>query len=218
MEAVTLIHCLYLHEYVAQEKMQQLYEIMAAAATVDLHWNVRRKAIEFWDAVICECLKNQGMIDGKFPDVTFSKEDRKIVQLNENEIKKRLNKVLMELSVNGCLAILITAIEEDQDIEVIEKAVDVTKTFTALLEKYKLKDKLPASASPCQNDCFDFTVDVAKENVEKFLVFIRQDLDKILEHRRNFLKNANGLGALLDQMLRDYEEDDEGVNTMECCC
>lgn len=222
LEAVALIHCLYLHESVAQEKMEQLYEIMVAAVTVDLHWKVKRKALEFWDTVIWERLRNQGMIDGKFPDVTFSIENRKIVKLNDNEIKRRLNKVLMELSANGCLTVLTKAIEEDQDIEVIEKAVDVTKKFAALLDKYKIKDKLPiqtpSSASLCQNDCFDFSVHVEKEKVEEFLVFIQEDLDKVLENRRKFLRNANGLSALFDKMLRDYEEDDEGVNTMECYC
>jgi hypothetical protein len=79
--------------------------VMAYAAVSDLHWEVKVNALEFWEKVIEQHLSDQGMIDGVFPSVTFSKENRKIVSLTENEIKLRLNKVLGELARIRCLQV-----------------------------------------------------------------------------------------------------------------
>lgn len=178
----------------------QIYEFMAAAATIDLHWEVKKIALEFWDEVISECLKNQGMIDGSFPEVTFSKDCRKIVTLTENEVQRRLNKVLIELNANGCLTVLMSAIQDDCDVDVVEKAVVLTKKFVTLLNKYKVVS--------CQ--CGE-----KKVEVDKFLEFTRQNLDKFVENKRRWLKNMNSFGSLLDDMLRDYEGNDD-INNMDC--
>jgi hypothetical protein len=78
---------------------------MAFAAMSDLHWEVKINALQFWEKVIERQMSDQGMIDGVFPSVTFSKENRKIVTLTENEIKLRLNKVLGELGRTRCLQV-----------------------------------------------------------------------------------------------------------------
>ena len=78
---------------------------MIIAATSDLHWEVRVNALYFWDNFIKSHLTDQGMLDGSFPNVTFSKEHRKIVQLNETEIKRRINKALDDLSKQNCLGV-----------------------------------------------------------------------------------------------------------------
>lgn len=83
---------------------------MATAAIGDLYWEVQINALSFWAKVIERHMSNQGMIDGAFPQVTFSKENRKIVTLTENEIRLRLKKVLNELSDLGCLQVLTTLI------------------------------------------------------------------------------------------------------------
>jgi hypothetical protein len=79
--------------------------VMAYAALSDLHWEVKVNALVFWEKVIERQMSDQGMIDGVFPSVTFSKENRKIVLLTENEIKLRLNKVLGELARIRCLQV-----------------------------------------------------------------------------------------------------------------
>jgi len=79
--------------------------VMACAAVSDLHWEVKVNALEFWEKVIERQMSDQGMIDGVFPSVTFSKENRKIVLLTENEIRLRLNKVLVELARIRCLQV-----------------------------------------------------------------------------------------------------------------
>lgn len=83
---------------------------MAFAAMSDLHWEVKVNALQFWEKVIERQMSDQGMIDGVFPSVTFSKENRKIVLLTENEIKLRLNKVLGELARIRCLQVCDTSL------------------------------------------------------------------------------------------------------------
>lgn len=213
LEAATLVHGLYLQEKF--EELSQVYETMSAAATIDLHWKVKKKALEFWDEVIWESLKNQGVIDGKFPEVTFSKENRKIVMLNGNEIKKRLQRVLLELNINGCLDVLSKAVQEDCDIEVVEKAVEVTKKFVTLLNKYQFT---PINWQIINEhlDCSNST-SLGKDGVDQFFDFVRQDLDKILENRKKWLNHEDGnFDSLLDSILRDYEHNEE-VSDMQCC-
>lgn len=85
--------------------MACLYETMFHAAVNDLHWEVKVYALTFWKEVISCNLANQGMIDGVFPSVTFSKQLRKIVTLDSAEIHTRLSRVMHELGKNGCLQV-----------------------------------------------------------------------------------------------------------------
>lgn len=78
---------------------------MSMAAVFDLHWEVKTNALMFWDHFVKSHLTDQGMLDDSFPNVTFSKEHRKIVALNETEIKRRLNKALDELARQSCLGV-----------------------------------------------------------------------------------------------------------------
>lgn len=78
---------------------------MITAAVFDLHWEVKKSALEYWKQFIKSHLSDQGVLDGHFPKVTFSKEHRKIVSLNETEIKRRLNKALDELAKQNCLGV-----------------------------------------------------------------------------------------------------------------
>jgi hypothetical protein len=53
---------------------------MSSAALSDLDWEVKLQALDFWQVIIDESLTQQGMLDGVFPDLTFSKEKQKIVR------------------------------------------------------------------------------------------------------------------------------------------
>lgn len=76
---------------------------MANVVLSDLHWEVKVNALNFWELIIEHQMNDQGMIDGVFPQVTFSKEHRKIINLTPATIQERLRKVLVGLSQNGCL-------------------------------------------------------------------------------------------------------------------
>lgn len=186
LEASALIHCLYSHERFEKERILEIYQIMATTATIDLHWEVKIKALKFWEEIIWEHLKEQGMIDGSFPEVTFSKERKKIIVLNEDEIKRRLNKVVGELDSIGCLQVLIKAIRDDPDIEVVETAVQITDKFAKLLKKYKMTEQRINNS---------------------FFELINQDFVKILDQRRKWLKESDTLEVVLSRMLEDQNGD-----------
>lgn len=115
---------------------------MAFAAIQDLFWEVKVKAIEFWRCVIERHLQYQGVIDGEFPSVTFSKEHKRIVTLTQQEITKRLAKVLTRLSACGCLGVLLATLDDHDDLLVLRNGVSTIKTLTAFFDKYGYCDEV----------------------------------------------------------------------------
>ncbi|XP_052871472.1 uncharacterized protein LOC128277062 [Anopheles cruzii] len=89
---------------------------------------------------MCRQFQHQGMIDGTFPSVTFSKENKKIVTLTEREIQTRLMKVLNELSLRGCLGVLLACLGDDCDLEVVKEASSVIERLMSYLNKYAFLD------------------------------------------------------------------------------
>lgn len=135
-EAVSLITCIYEREKVPPNQLESVYEALSISAIHDLFWEVKVMAIEFWHCVIKRQLQYQGVIDGGFPSVTFSKENKKIVTLTQKEITLRLTKVLGKLSTFGCLGVLLASLDDRDDVLVVKKGVEVIKSLTAFLDKY----------------------------------------------------------------------------------
>lgn len=135
-EAVSLITCLYENQKVQSNQLQSIYEALSVAAIYDLFWEVKVKAIEFWHCVLKRQLQYQGVIDGTFPSVTFSKENKKIVTLTQKEIILRLSKVLDKLSTSGCLGVLLASLEDQDDVLVVEKGVEVIKSLKEFYHEY----------------------------------------------------------------------------------
>lgn len=153
VEAATFMCVAYeLHQF-PREALDKVYETMVQSSTTDLHWEVKVRSLDFWDKVIQNHLQHQGMIDGHFPALTFSREHRKIVKLTDSEIRKRLHKVLSQLSVIGCLGVLVSAIKDDCDIEVSKTAVKITQSLADLFKKYSLgcDVSVPTSPQPTEN-------------------------------------------------------------------
>lgn len=194
-EAATLISKIYVHRGFTDSILQQIYEVMSQAAVVDLHWEVKLNALLFWEKVINNHLQNQGMIDGTFPNVTFSKEHRKIVTLNEAEVKARLNKVLVQLSECKCLSVLMFAMQDDCDFEVSKKAVEITQKLANLLKMYNVSlstaPMSPSSASSGFSSPASQRVAFSEEVV-------------------NDIVNANDLNLLGN--VYNYERMDSGVS------
>lgn len=82
-EAVGLIAAIYSHQQIPQHCLDTIFSVMAHCAVNDFYWEVKVNALNFWSCVICRQLMHQGMIDGTFPAVTFSKEHRKIITLTD---------------------------------------------------------------------------------------------------------------------------------------
>ncbi|XP_060521915.1 uncharacterized protein LOC132699297 [Cylas formicarius] len=137
-EAALLVCKIYEEHAVADHAHPKIYDVMTHAATADLHWEVKVNALSFWEKVVNRHLHHQGMIDGTFPSVTFSKENRKIVTLNAAEVRRRLVKTLDVLSANGCLAVFVAAIQDDCDLEVSRTATRIAGKFVTLLKQYEV--------------------------------------------------------------------------------
>ncbi|KAK6643019.1 hypothetical protein RUM43_004522 [Polyplax serrata] len=135
-EAVLLLKQVYLNSNLRPDLCESFYEIMTFTATCDLHWEVKVNSLLFWQAVIQRIFADQGMIDGSFPKVTFSKENKKIVTLTNDEIKLRLSKALTQLSRIGCLHVILSAMYDECDFQVVEKSVEILIDFLAVLKRY----------------------------------------------------------------------------------
>lgn len=136
-EAATIAAIIYEHHDLQPELLIKLYDTISYTVTEDTEFIVRQRALQFWKNVINSHLSAQGMIDGAFPEVTFSKETRKIVILNNMEVKKRLVKILHQLSETGCLSALKMALE-DSDREVRKVVKDIVNDFYDFLKKYEV--------------------------------------------------------------------------------
>lgn len=76
------------------------------------------------------------VLSDQFPSVTFSKENKKIVTLNQKEITLRLTKVLTKLSTFGCLGVLLASINDPDDLMVVKQGVGVLESLSKFLDKY----------------------------------------------------------------------------------
>lgn len=109
---------------------------MAYSACNDLHWEVKTSALKFWRSVIRTQFEHQGWIDGSFPTVTFSKDQKKIITLNEREILLRIRKILDELQLRGCLGVLLECLNDDCDFEVVKESVLIVQKVILNLGMY----------------------------------------------------------------------------------
>lgn len=139
-EAVACITAIYNYQQIPQQCFDIIFSVLAHCAVNDFYWEVKVNALEFWKCVISRQFVHQGMINGTFPAVTFSKEHKKIITLNDKEIQLRLRKVLNELALRGCLGVLVSCLE-DSDLEVIRKVVSIIDQIMQNLDKYNFTEE-----------------------------------------------------------------------------
>ncbi|XP_075973891.1 integrator complex assembly factor Brat1-like [Anticarsia gemmatalis] len=139
-EALNVLTRIYVNQKLPTSFLHALYEIMISAALDDLHWEVQLAALNFWKKAIHTHLTNRGMLDGKFPAVTFSKEKRKIIILNEKEIQRQLTGIMNDLSNIGCLTVLFQCMDDIHHVQVMEQANGIAKDLIQLLDKYDFVD------------------------------------------------------------------------------
>lgn len=199
---------------------------MSYNITEETNPSVRKRTLQFWKNVIQRQLIVEGMIDGAFPEVTFSKESKRIVVLNDGEIKKRLVNVLYVLSRNGCLSVLEIA-SQDCDQEVCGMARNIITDFDEILKKYDVEifDVFTHSRNNCQQiQCF-------KENglledsiscrlkgrlilsPETFLEYIRDYLKSkvtTVEMTQNYSVETVLSEILFEDICQNYDNNDIG--------
>lgn len=114
-----------------------LFPTLAYSAVGDLYWEVKFQALLFWKLVIQRQFQHNGVIDGAFPSVTFSKELKKIVTLTPKEIEIRLNRILDELSTRGALGVLLECLNDSCDLEVVKRASRMVAKISMFLNSYE---------------------------------------------------------------------------------
>lgn len=121
---------------------QCLYEHMVSSALSDFHWEVQISALKFWKIVLQSLLTDQGMLDGVFPPITFSRQSRKIVNLNETEIQRRLMQTMDELASIGCLTVLVNLLQDDTEVDIMDTSLSISLELLDILNRYKVPDQL----------------------------------------------------------------------------
>lgn len=188
-EAVACIGAIYKHQQIPPTCLDMIFSVLAHCAVNDFYWEVKVNALTFWRTVICRQFTHQGMIDGTFPAVTFSKEHKKIITLTDKEIQLRLHKVLNELSLRGCLGILIECLQ-DSDLEVIRKVVAIVEKVMGFLNKYNYVEeykKTKKGAIPTSSGLIKPVID---SNYSEFLNNLGAAKDPIVRNNADYRKTT----------------------------
>jgi len=83
-EAVITLMKIYEHRKIHEKYKNTLFSTLNYCVVGDHHTEVKLNALNFWRREFYRQFSNQGMIDGSFPTVTFSKEQKKIVTLKND--------------------------------------------------------------------------------------------------------------------------------------
>lgn len=79
------------------------------------------------------------MTDDVFPAVIFSKEQRKIIKMDDKEIRKRLFQALDSMSKSGCLGVLQHVLQSDSTPKQVQAVtVAVVTKLLRLLQRYEV--------------------------------------------------------------------------------
>ncbi|CAO1423835.1 unnamed protein product [Diamesa serratosioi] len=139
-EAVGCLTTIYLDQHISKDYLDYTFSVLAHGAVKDSCTNVRVKALLFWRVVICRQFRHQGMVDGTFPAVTFSKEHKKIITLTQKEIFSRIKRVSNELALRGCLGVLIACVK-DENYEVLQTALPTIEKILGYIDKYNYMEQ-----------------------------------------------------------------------------
>lgn len=210
-EAVSCITAIYNYQTIPPGCFDIIFSVMAHCAVSDFHWEVRANALEFWALVIQRQFAHQGMINGTFPAVTFSKEHKKIITLNDKEIQLRLRKVLNELSVRGCLGVLMASLQ-DTELDVIKKTVVIIEKMTGYLNKYNFIEEYNRISVNATSNSKKPVIDSnysefqnldSPKNVEvRNTADTRRRTDVCLSRENGELFTCSAMDAIIDQILQ----------------
>ncbi|KAG7302508.1 hypothetical protein JYU34_012422 [Plutella xylostella] len=159
-EAVNVLCEIYQNLKLSPAFTDTLLNHMISTALTDFHWEVQIAALKFWRVVIHRQFSEQGMLDGTFPPVTFSKETRKIVTLNTEECGRRLVKAMDALSSLGCLTVLLKLLQDDVETEIVKTSLAISEEMLDILHKYNALEFLNESDTQNMNN---ITIEVTED-------------------------------------------------------
>ncbi|XP_022905992.1 uncharacterized protein [Onthophagus taurus] len=217
VEIAKFIRIIYEYQEFPGDLIDVVYDSMFYAATKDFHWEVKTNSLDFWGKVILNHLEEQGMIDNAFPEITFSREQKKIIRLTDNAIKIRLKKVLKKLELTGCLTVLIRGLNDDCDLEVVRTSIEKVKKFVILLRMYKLIPERKKSFEDLQlqyiQNCNQIPSQSCSLNVAENDQFVTENTNlSISDQIINEIVNTTDLNLLENVSNSLYvEENFEGI-------
>lgn len=109
---------------------------MAQVACLDLYWEAKIGALQFWHHAIVREFSYNGVIDGAFPAVTFSKEHKKIVTLTPKVIESRLNTIFEKLQNCGALGVMLECLNDECDLKVVQEARVCALRMEKFIQQY----------------------------------------------------------------------------------
>lgn len=127
-------------QHISRDCLDYTFSVLAHAAVIDSSYKVRVKALAFWRIVMCRQFRYQGMVDGTFPTVTFSKEHKKIITLTQKEITSRIKIVSNESSLRGCLGVLLACLKDEHD-DVVQSSLAIIDKISGYVEKYNFLEE-----------------------------------------------------------------------------
>ncbi|XP_060647725.1 uncharacterized protein LOC132785590 [Drosophila nasuta] len=191
-EAILTLSKIYDHRKIPSKYKNTLFSTLNYCVVGDHHWEVKVNALCFWRMEFQRQLKNQGMIDGIFPSVTFSKEHKKIVTLTEREIKLRVAKVLAEVQQYGYYGIVLKCLRDEYAIEVLKVIVTGIKAMNQKLNEYDFEIIL--------NDIE--TLSPSTSNKETFTTSNTSDRQMSIDHNDDLpLINEEQSNEVIDSIL-----------------
>ncbi|XP_049825484.1 uncharacterized protein LOC109594552 [Aethina tumida] len=207
-ELVYLIVSIYDEDYFTEEQMNEIYNIMSHLGVYDYEMKVRINILHFWEKVIDKLLCEQGMIDNEFPEVTFSKDTRKIIILDDGEILKRLRKIMYELSDIGCLFVLsrisISRKKEEKYIcwSVINRLLEILKKYNVEIGNIEQEKSQYTEKKLCGMHT-DLYPDTEIVTVRHFLANVMDcNSEDVIKEQ----KVVHTLDELLDKIILKHED------------
>lgn len=135
-EALGLLKVIFERHKMPRIFEENVFDCLSYAVLEDDYKFVKMEALSFWDRVIEKELENEGMIDGTFPAVTFSKLFKKIITFDDATVAKCLLRVLHRLNEIGGLNVFLYVFENENDDELINLAIKHITKIADMLKKY----------------------------------------------------------------------------------
>ncbi|CAH1129831.1 unnamed protein product [Ceutorhynchus assimilis] len=125
------------------DNLLKIYKVMSRVAIQERNADVQEEAVKFWKFVTKRNLELQGMIDDVFPNITFSKEHKKIIRLDDKEICKRIIRALDNMSKTGCLYVYQQVLENSETpTQVFSTTLEIITKLWKLLRRYDVTPEL----------------------------------------------------------------------------
>lgn len=138
-EYCLLIGEIYRTYKIPNAQFELIFPTMAHIAVNDLYWEAKVSALHFFRQVIVRQFKYNGVIDGAFPAMTFSKKHKKIVTLTPREIQLRIDLILEESTNRGALGVLLECLGDECDLEVVKSAHAIALRVQQFLNQYEYR-------------------------------------------------------------------------------